>query len=224
MKLKSFGCSFIFGTDLPDDGRFREYATGSSLTWPALVARKLGYRYITYARPGSGNLQILERLLNHAQDDDTMYVIGWTYIDRFDYVDHTLATPWPGTKWSTLMPIDNTAVAETYFRHLDSEYADKLRALIYIKTAIDTLIANKCQFIMTYIDPLTICDQWHTTKATTDLLHYIKPYLSNFEGKTFLDWSKSKGFEISDTMHPLGPAHQAAADLVLQNLSDYIKA
>jgi hypothetical protein len=43
MNLKSFGCSFIFGSELSDDGRNGLYATGSRLTWPAHVAQHLGY-------------------------------------------------------------------------------------------------------------------------------------------------------------------------------------
>jgi hypothetical protein len=223
MKLKSFGCSFVFGTDLADDGRNRPYATGSRLTWPALIAEHFGYAYETYARPGSGNLQILERLLCQIDPaDPAIYVIGWTYIDRFDYVNDLLATPWPGTKWSTLMPIDETEVATNYFRHLSSEYADKLRNLVYIKTAIDSLKQNDCQFVMTYMDPLISCQKWHTTRATRDLQRYIEPYLNNFAGKTFLQWSRDLGFDISDTMHPLEPAHQAAADLVLANWNQYL--
>ena len=71
MTLKSFGCSFIFGSDLADDGRDGPYATPSQLTWPALLAQHLGRDYQCYARPGSGNLQILNTILNqidHAED------------------------------------------------------------------------------------------------------------------------------------------------------------
>jgi len=62
MIIKSFGCSFIFGNELTDDGRDTLYATSSKFTWPALLAKHYDFEYCTYARPGSGNLQILERL------------------------------------------------------------------------------------------------------------------------------------------------------------------
>lgn len=223
MKLKSFGCSFIFGSDLPDDGRSKPYATGSRMTWPALIANHFGYQYETYARPGSGNLQILERLLCQIDPDDpAVYVIGWTYIDRFDYVDEALATPWPGTKWRTLMPIDTDSVAQTYFRNLHSEYSDRLRTLVYIRTALDCLQEHGCQFIMTYIDPLTVCRRWHQTKGSSILMDSVTPYLKSFQGDTFLEWSKQQGHAISNVMHPLESAHQAAADLILQNWDQYL--
>ena len=65
MKLKSFGCSFIFGSELHDDGYGGPHATPSQHTWPALLAKDLGYDYQCYARPGSGNLRILNEVLNN---------------------------------------------------------------------------------------------------------------------------------------------------------------
>lgn len=223
MKLKSFGCSLIFGTDLPDDGHQSPYATGSRMTWPALIADHFGYEYETYARPGSGNLQILERLLCQIDPaDPAIYVIGWTYIDRFDYVDERLTTPWPGTKWKTIMPIDRDAVADSYFRNLHSEYSDKLRSLIYMRTAIDCLQQNDCQFVMTYQDPLMLCEKWHITKGSSLLLEHVRPCLRDFEGEIFTRWSGDRGFPISAMDHPLEAAHRAAADLILQNWDQYL--
>lgn len=210
MILKSFGCSFIFGTDLHDDGFGSGYATASTFTWPALLAEKLNLKYDCFARAGSGNLQILERLLNElANPEPSFYVIGWSWIDRFDYYNNN-PTPW--TRWKTLMPINQDAVAHTYYKHLHNQYKDKLTSLIYIKTAIDTLQQHGHQFIMTYMDDLLFETQWHTNPGVAQLQDYVKPYLKNFEGKSFLEWSKEKGFEISPTLHPLEQAHSAAAE------------
>lgn len=50
MKLKSFGCSFIFGLELSDIGaKSKKY---SQLTWPAIIAQRQGLEYECYARPG----------------------------------------------------------------------------------------------------------------------------------------------------------------------------
>ena len=118
MDIKSFGCSFIFGSELSDDGVNGPYATGSQLTWPALLAKSWGYGYQTYARPGAGNLQIAERVLNQVSNiEPALYIIGWTWIDRFDYID-SAETAWPGTAWTTLMPTDTGNLADTYYRNL----------------------------------------------------------------------------------------------------------
>ena len=214
MKLKSFGCSFIFGTDLPDDGSNLKYATPSKLTWPARVAEQQQLNYCCYARPGAGNLQILERLLTQLSDPEpAVYVIGWTWIDRFDYWGDNIT--WAGTHWKTIMPIDQDSLAKTYYKNLHSQYRDKLSTLIFVKSAIDALKQHQQKFFMTYMDDLMFETEWHTTPAITELQNYVRPYVNNFDGKNFLDWSRDQGYTISNTCHPLEQAHSSAADYVI---------
>lgn len=225
MKLKSFGCSFVFGTDLHDNGKNGLYTIGSHFTWPALIAKDLGYKYQTFARPGSGNLQILERVMHHAvKDDPGVYIISWTWIDRFDYIDSTVNAEWRRTKWKTLMPIDDSSVAKSYYKNLHSEFCDKFCSLLYIKMAIDILKEKRCKFIMTYMDDLIFDTRWNVTGSMMEIMEYIQPYLTRFDGKNFLDWSRDKGFKISDMSHPLEDAHRAAADLVLSQWDFCIKS
>jgi hypothetical protein len=101
-----------------------------------------------------------------------------------------------------------------YYRDLHSQFKDKLTNLIYIKTAIDTLKEKNISFIMTYIDDLLFETQWHVTPAILELQNYIRPYMTTFENKTFLEFSKEKEFAISETLHPLEDAHQAAFELI----------
>jgi hypothetical protein len=202
MILKSFGCSFIYGTDL----------ASSELAWPGLLSQHINYEYQCHARAGSGNLQILEQILNQSTTNDSaLYVIGWTWIDRFDYNNPA------NDQWKTILPVDQDKVAETYYRNLHSQYQDKLTTLIYVKTAIDCLKQKNYPFIMTYMDELIFETQWHTTPAVIDIQNYIKPYMTRFENKTFLNFSKEKGFPISETLHPLESAHQAASELIITN-------
>jgi hypothetical protein len=203
MKLKSFGCSFIYGSDLSD----------TQLTWPSLLAQDINYEYQCHAWPGSGNLQILEKLLNQlATNESSLYVVGWTWIDRFDYNNPA------DDQWQTVMPIDTDFVAETYYKNLHSQYRDKLTTLIYIKNAIDSLKQKDCPFIMTYMDKLIFETEWHTSPAIIEIQNYIRPYMTQFENKTFLEFSNKKGFPISKTLHPLEEAHQAAFELMKPNL------
>lgn len=215
MKLKSFGCSLIFGSDLADDGAGTRFPSASQLTWPAHIARRLEMEYFCYARPGSGNLQIMEQVLNQAAiNEPAMFVIGWSWIDRFDYYDGN----WDGKRslspWKTIMPIDTDDLAKTYYRDLHSEYRDKLVSLTCIKTVIDTLRQKNIPFVMTYMDRLLFDDRWHITLGVKDLQTYVEPYMTLFEDRTFIEWSRHNQFQISTTMHPLEPAHEAAADVI----------
>lgn len=210
--LKSFGCSFIFGSDLPDDGRDGPHAIYSKLTWPALIAKKLDMDYVCYAKPGSGNMRILERVLSHAASNEKdLFVIGWSWIDRFDYTTTQ-------DSWQTILPVDTTNQADFYYRHLHSQYRDKLMTLICIRTAIDVLNQKKIPFIMTYMDELMFETEWHTTPAVTDLQQQIRGYMSTFDGKTFLDWSRSHDYPVSKTLHPLEAAHKAGAKYMFSEI------
>jgi len=218
MKIKSFGCSFIFGSDLADDGRDLPIATPSNNTWPALLARHLNYDYKCYARPGAGNLQILEQILNQvdASDSGDLFVIGWTWIDRFDYYEANYNPQKKRSPWITIMPIDKDPLAATYYKHLHSEYRDKLVTLTNIKLAIDTLNQKSIPFVMTYMDKLMYDQQWHITPAVKTLQEHTQPCMTQFDGLSFLEWSRQHKFAVSDTWHPLEQAHSAAADYMIK--------
>jgi hypothetical protein len=237
MKLKSFGCSFIYGSDLADDGHYKHVNYHSQLTWPALLAAHLGYQYECFARPGAGNLHITERVLNKlatvSADQPELFVIGWTWIDRFDYIKGI--KPGDPVGWDTIRPGDTSTSGNFYYRNFHSEYQDKLTTLIYIKTVVDALNQKKCPFIMTYMDDLIFKPPYRHTPidadiqyyvdpdpAIIDLQNYLLPYMSTFQGQNFIQWSKSKRFDISNKLHPLEEAHQAAADLVYQELDHWI--
>lgn len=226
MKLKSFGCSFIFGTDLADDGRDQKVPTPSNHTWPALLAREFGYDYECFARPGSGNLQIAERVLSHAVGEEpAFFLISWTWIDRFDYTNSNITNDPIQAKWNnwrTLMPIDSSSLAETYYKGLHSEYRDKLSSLMCIKLVIDTLKQKNIPFLMTYMDHLLFDQRWNHTPAVIDLQNFIMPYMVTFQDQTFLEWSRSHGYPESKTCHPLETAHRAAADHIANHYTDLL--
>ena len=69
---------------------------------------------------------------------------------------------------------------------------------------------------MTYIDDLTFDQRWNVMPGILELQQYIQPYMTTFNGLTFLEWSKEKGFPISETLHPLESAHRAASDYILE--------
>jgi hypothetical protein len=226
MKLKSFGCSFIFGSDLADGG-VDGYHTASNFTWPALLAQKFGVDYICYAHPGVGNLRILEQVLNQSVDADSLFVINWTWIDRYDHTataqyEYDHLPPFrisDSEAWRTILPADQTSLTKSYYKNLHSQYRDKLTTLCYIRTAIDTLNSLKIPFIMTFMDNLILETEWHSTPATLVLQDYVRPYLSTFDEQTFLEWSQHHNFSIGPGMHPLENAHQAAADYMAKKIT-----
>ena len=221
MNLKSFGCSFIFGTDLPDDLPTAKYPVPSQFTWPALAAKKLGWNYNCYAHGGSGNLQILDCVLGHAASSkDDFFVIGWTFQDRFDFVNRDNTT---NHKWETLRPSLDHPHADHYFRNLHSEYRDKFTTLVHMHTAINVLETCKIPFIMTTVDDLPFNTRWYATPSVSLLQDQVKHHMSWFDNKNFLSWTQQHGFPISKTMHPLQEAHEQAANIMLPLIERAVK-
>ncbi len=220
MKIKSFGCSFFFGTDLADCSHAGDpHHTASRSTWPALLAQRLGAEYQCKARGGVGNLYILYNLLarisEHTADRDDVYIIGWTHANRFDYVDplHP-GSETPRTAWRTFGHRDTRETVTRYYRELHSELRDKLVALTYIDTAISVLEDAGIPFVMTCIDDTVLDQTWHAPEAVKLLQRRVAPYIQDFQGQNFLTWSESLGYPQGATGHPLESAHAAAADLM----------
>ena len=222
MKVKSFGCSFIYGSDLADDPVGRRILPPSKLAWPSLVAQHMNLPYQSYAFPGSGNLRILEQLLCQVSTDDpALFIVGWSWIDRFDYVD--APDQYTRHPWKTIGPGQATDLSRLYFKNFHTQFRDKLVTLGYIKLAIDTLKQKNHPFIMTYMDDLIFETKWNCNQAMLNMQEYIRPYLSNFDGMSMLDWSRANGYKISDAWHPLEEAQAGAAKIVVDRLDSYIK-
>lgn len=224
MKLKSFGCSFIFGTDLRDDGRGGPYATPSQLSYPALIAKDKGMIYECHARPGAGNFEIANHIFNAVLDQDpSIYVINWTWIDRFSFINERLPRGASNhMRWQSIMPVDQTDVAEFYYRNLHTQLRDKIETLMMIHSVISCLQSLSIPCVMTSIDSLIWEDHWSCPTSVKYLQTAIRPWLRDFEGHNFIDWSRMNKMAISDTMHPLEDAHRAAADLIIRNWDQYL--
>ena len=209
MKLKSFGCSFTYGTDLADCTD----QCHSRLTWPALIAQKLDLAYECHAWPGIGNLQIMNRVLQQISDPEpSVFVINWTWLDRFDYMHPVYES------FLTLRPDGDLAEHKLYYKHFYNQYHTVLTNAAWIMAVILLLQERNIQFSMTCMDTILmeiINPNWQDPRPVTLLQHQIGPHLSWFDSKSFLEWSRSKGYPESVAWHPLEPAHSAAADYMI---------
>jgi hypothetical protein len=210
MTLKSFGCSFTYGSDLHDCTDVPN--EGSQHTWPALLAKSLKLEYECYAHTVIGNLQIYQNILDQVGlTDSDFFVINWTWLDRFDFID-------PAKEhWETLRPNGTTATHQLYYRNFYNQYHTMLTNASYISSVIGILNQHNIKFIMTVLDETLFEDidpNWQIPRPTKILQNQIEPYITWFDNQTFLDWSKQKEFPISETLHPLEDAHQAAFKLI----------
>jgi hypothetical protein len=212
-KLKSFGCSFFYGSDLSDCTNH----TPSQLTWPALIAKQLNLNYECWARPGQGNFKIYCDILAHCEQD-SVCLINWTWIDRVDYVDHC-------ETWQTLRPADENALQTFYYKNIHSQIVDMVSNASYIVLAAQHLHEQGIPYVMTYMDHLlfeTVDPEWHNPKYVQSLQHKLATTLTNFDKLNFLEWARQHNFPVSATWHPLEAAHQAAADHWLPQIQSLV--
>lgn len=206
MKLKSFGCSHIWGSELSDSCVDPGQLKHSNSTWPALLAQHFDLEYKCYALPGVGNLYIAEQILTEAEKEPALFVINWTYIDRFDYID-------PATNcWTTALPGNQDSASGSYYRSFHTEYRDKLTSLMQIKLCIDTLTQKGIPFIMCNTDSLLFDTTWHTSPAINALQESIKAIMFSFDNKNFIEYAKENGHNASAHDHILESGHVACAE------------
>ena len=214
MKLKSFGCSFTYGSDLDDcvDWRILHVDRHSRKTWPALLAQYQGLEYECHAYPGIGNLQIMNSVLAQTGlKDPAKFVINWTWLDRFDYMDPN------NEKFLTLRPDGDTPEHQLYYRHFYNQYHTMLTNASYITATISILKSYNIPFLMTAMDKTlveSVDPNWQDPRPTRVLQQTMAPYIKWFEGLTFLEWSCKNGYPMSNNLHPLEPAHRAAFEII----------
>lgn len=67
-------------------------------------------------------------------------------------------------------------------------------------------------------------DRIIVTPEILSLQELVKPDILYFEDHTFLDWSYKKGFIVTELLHPLNDAHNAAADLWQETFTNIIRS
>lgn len=187
----------------------------SELTWPALLSQHLNFDYECYAHPGSGNFFTASQVLDQiATDEPAVYVVNWTWIDRFDFID--LANR---EQWETLRPgKGNHPHADFYYRNLHSELRDKLSSLQQIKLTTDALIESGQPFIMCYMDDLIFDQRWHTTPAMLKQQEFLRPLMQHWPEPNWCIWAEKQGHEITASRHLLTTGHQAIFKEILSRL------
>lgn len=218
MKIVSFGDSFIWGSELENN------PTGDR-AWPGLIAQELGVEYTTLANPGCGNDEIARQVLTYFSNnlgDNTLAVINWTWAFRWDfYIVNT-------ESWVTLGP---SCIPSKLSNHLDTTDAQELlnvyskhvgKSILWSRwRALQSIYSTQCYLkslgvhnIQTYMDPWLFDQEFHSPDYVRVLQDLVHKDMQLFEGTNFLEWSRARGYAVTEPgWHPLEEAHAAARDL-----------
>ena len=227
-RVIAFGDSFIRGDELVDcpeykpdwSSKFKCEDTSES-TWPALIAKSLNCDYECCAVGGRGN-QWISWACNAYFTPDTLCIVNWTWFERFDYFDVSV------DDWRTTHPRHDEKLDHYFYRNLDSDVWNLHRNLQQIHSTISLLKQNNVNFIMTCLDNSYLNDlkdfrsgkQSNTvwTNAVSNLQGQVVPHIVDFEGLSFLEWSKQNSFKLGPNGHPLEEAHAEAAKYINTNV------
>ena len=222
MIVKSFGCSFTWGSELPDSIHGL-YSVPSKLTWPALVADHLNCDYDCFAWPGVGNFYIANSILDQctkSQESNDFFIINWTYLDRFDYLPaindscRNLTLPW---KWRTCRPGEDEA--RDFFKKYHSETRSKLESLQLIKLCVDSLLQLNVRFVMSSIDNMLLEHTLVDSPSIKFLQDCIQPHITKFDGMNFLEYADTRKHARSHGGHLNEHAHSDIAQYVISSLN-----
>lgn len=219
--IRTFGDSFLFGTDLKDapashtvDEPWKYY---SKLTWPALLSKQFDVKYECFARGGASNSLIARKIFQTAEPT-TLNVIQWTWIDRYEYVDRET------NAWQPIRPSEQNDIAENYYKNFHSELQDKWINLNIIANTLQCLESKNIPYVCHVLDQLLLDQTHHAPEYVQHLQEYLAPRIAWFpERTTFFEWAKLNKFPISDSWHPLEQAHQEAAKIWQSTYEPYCK-
>ena len=81
-KLIAGGDSFIYGSELKDG-----YYSPSQSTYPALIAKELGWDYVCTAIPGFANSSIRRTVIDACEstEDIELVIVQWTFSGRYEF-------------------------------------------------------------------------------------------------------------------------------------------
>jgi len=221
-KVIAVGDSFTRGDELADcPNQLHEYLFPfqySNYTWPARVAELLHCDYECYAIGGIGNQWISWKTANKLEQD-TLVIVNWTWFERFDYVETGIDV------WRSTHPRYEDKLNHFFYRNLDNDIWNLHRNLQQMHSAISLLKQNNVNFIMTCLDS-AYSSCFHTLRPSgsdtfthwenpiANLQAQVVPYILDFHGMSFLEWSKYKNFKFGSNGHPLEKAHTEAAKYI----------
>jgi len=85
LNLVTFGCSYTYGSFLPDcnDDTYGNIPP-SSYAWPSLLYKNLNFKTLcNQGFPGSSNYKIMKSILNYKFQKDTYVCVLWTHFVRY---------------------------------------------------------------------------------------------------------------------------------------------
>ena len=211
MRLLAVGDSFTYGEELTD----------RSVSWPCLLADRLGYELTTLALPAKGNDYMVRKVIENADEYD-LIVVAWSHFARLEFADeHGIYDIWPGNAGNLFTnELSYRKDILSYInRHHDDQYSYS-RYLINIILLQNYFKQNNKKYIMlTSFNQNYIGDLAHV-KFREKLSHLVdkvdQQYYIGWPDKTMMEWTY--GTAKGPGGHFLEQGHRIVADNVYEHI------
>jgi hypothetical protein len=201
-RLVTFGCSYTFGHGLVDCFMppTNPGLHPSSYAWPNLLAKKLGYECLNLSNPGSGNFEILMRILQTSFEKDDLVITQFSFFNRYEFYRMT-----DKIKQGERIPFDSEI-----FKEILSESSD--RYLGAYKNYWDNWLAIK--LVELFLDSKQIKNCFYISDVNDSA-----PEPSILEMKNFIRGIKTYRLDKGlDNSHPGPKSHETQADILYNSI------
>lgn len=148
-RLITFGCSFTYGSGLPDccgengSGPDPNITPASKMGWPAVLAKDLDLELINCSKPGASNLEILYHILNFKFNESDTVVVMWTIHNRDIFFKKSIFSKHNFRQLGVWM---SDKIAMNWMKNLD-EHDMGTKTWIYMHHADLVLKQNRVNYI-----------------------------------------------------------------------------
>lgn len=189
MLLYTLGDSFTYGEELPDP---------ATQSWPALLAKKLGYDLHNRGKPGCGNNYIIKTAIKEVPVlKPDLVIVAWTSCGRMEFADkYDVYDIWPGSDRKHERSLPHRKELEKYITLYNNEsyqYRNWLRSVILLQDFFKLRNINY-RFVNTFDNQRLAHWQLKKSKVYADLI----------DTERFLGWPYTGIVEWQGNC-PLGP-------------------
>jgi hypothetical protein len=206
MKLLSVGDSFTYGEELTD----------RALSWPYVLGQCLGYEVTNLGQPGSGNTQIIRKVLENINNYD-LIVIAWSHYARTEFADENgVYETWPGANLAihNFLPYRKEIVNYITKYHNDLYFYQQY--LINVLLLQGYLLQHKQRYLMVN----SFGNNWNDFKDKNNITQLADQIDTNY----FLGWPNNQmvewayGCPQGPGGHFLEEGHQRVADKINEHI------
>jgi hypothetical protein len=177
MRLLTVGDSFTYGEELSD----------ATKSWPNVLGQYLGYEVTNLGQPGSGNTQIIRKVVENIHNYD-LIIIAWSHYARIEFADKNgVFDIWPGANLAVHNFLPYRKELVNYVTKYYNDLYFYQQYLVNILLLQGYLVQHKQQYLMVN----SFGNNWDDFKDKNNITQLAEQIDTNY----FLGWPNDQMVE-----------------------------